>query len=512
MLCCPCFPSGKREKVRPETVQEAAIPRPPRSRPLLKRLRRLFKRAEKKTKESTLVVEGPIKDEVPSPECQPEVPATTVTSDAPQDLTKEEEEKRKGKESPVWAGRIGLQEEDMMVENLEGGEDTSSSHAPLMETSSRTTSVSSLDRLLVQVMGQSVGRASRGRSRSPCSARTTPESPMALLHQFLQLQCRGLPNLGQTCYVNAVLQCLIHLQSLCSQLLLQEAVWSIKPEALLLRTFVGLVRLRGSTDMDIKAAVVFEFKENIALHNQEFEGNSQNDAHEFLSECLLRLSAIGQELAMGDVAYQCPVDNLLSFQLHYIRTCQSCRVESSRDELSTMLSLDLVVQGSVEDSLQLYFAETAVEFRCDCCEGRDSSLRCNFNTLPQVLILHLKRFCPMTLTKRHQAVTLEPILNLRALGERSEEAIRTPSPPTRAVSSVDGETGPETMETSSQYKLISILSHIGSDATSGHYIADCQEQPGQWVLYDDDDISLTSEETVLKDRERTAYILFYIKQ
>ncbi|KAG5262897.1 hypothetical protein AALO_G00280230 [Alosa alosa] len=36
-------------------------------------------------------------------------------------------------------------------------------------------------------------------------------------------------------YVNAVLQCLIHLQSLCTQLLLQEAVWSIKVEALLLR-------------------------------------------------------------------------------------------------------------------------------------------------------------------------------------------------------------------------------------------------------------------------------------
>ncbi|KAG5263053.1 hypothetical protein AALO_G00281950 [Alosa alosa] len=215
---------------------------------------------------------------------------------------------------------------------------------------------------------------------------------------------------------------------------------------------------------------------------------------------------------MGDVAYQCPVDTLLSFQLRYIRTCQSCGVESSRDELNTMFSLDLVEHGSVKDSLQLYFAETAVEFRCDCCNGRGSTLRCHFHTLPQVLILHLKRFCPLTLTKQHQAVTLDPSLNLRARGERTEEAIRTPSPPNRAVSSVGGETGTETTETGSQYKLISILSHIGSDATSGHYIADCQEQPGQWVLYDDHDVSLTSEKAVLKDRERTAYILFYIKK
>ncbi|XP_041937774.1 flocculation protein FLO11-like isoform X2 [Alosa sapidissima] len=389
---------------------------------------------------------------------------------------------------------------------------TRSSNAPVTVTLSGVTSGSSLDRLAVQVMGHSGDRASRGRSRSPCSALTTPRSPKALLHQYLQLESRGLPNLGQTCYVNAVLQCLIHLQALCSQLLLQEAVWRVKPEALLISTFVGLLRLRGSTDMDVKAAVLFEFKENIAQHNQEFEGNYQNDAHEFLSECLLRLSAISQELAMGDVAYQCPVDTLLSFQLRYIRTCQSCGVESSRDELNTMFSLDLVEHGSVKESLQLYFAETAVEFRCDCCNGRGSTLRCHFHTLPQVLILHLKRFCPLTLTKQHQAVTLDPSLNLRARGERTEEAIRIPSPPTRAVSSVGGETGTETTETGSQYKLISILSHIGSDATSGHYIADCQEQPGQWVLYDDHDVSLTSEKAVLKDRERTAYILFYIQK
>ncbi|XP_062382130.1 ubiquitin carboxyl-terminal hydrolase 37-like [Sardina pilchardus] len=628
MLCCPCLPIGKTKKVHPVPVQEAAIPRPQRvSRSFFKRLRRLFKKKEKKTKESvpprtdTLVVEGPVKDE-------PEVPATTTTiSHAPHHPTEKEGEEER-KESPVWAEKVrgprhetpqSLKEEDVTMEDLEGGEYISSSHAPVMEassgatssslapekvmsssvtssshapkkvtsssvtssshapkkvispgatcsslapkkvTSSRVTSsshapmkeissgatcsslapekatssrltsssfapvkvtsssvtssshapmkeISSGDRPAVQVTDQSGGRASRGRSRSRSSAPTAQKSRVALLHQ---LKCRGLPNLGQTCYVNATLQCLIHLQALRTQLLRQEAVWSARPEALLVSTFVELIRLRGSSDMDMKAAVVFEFKETIALRNQEFEGNSQNDAHEFLSECLQMLSAIGQKLAMGDVAYQCPVDTLLSFQLRYTRTCQSCGVESSREELNTMLSLDLAQQGSVRKSLQLYFAETSVEYRCDCCGGRGSSLRCHFHTLPQVLILHLKRFCPLTLSKQHQAVMLDPYLHLTALGERTEEAIRTP--PARA-SSVGAETGTETTETSSQYKLISILSHIGSDATSGHYIADCRERPGQWVLYNDHNVFLKPEDVVLKDRERAAYILFYIKE
>ena len=45
-------------------------------------------------------------------------------------------------------------------------------------------------------------------------------------------------------------------------------------------------------------------------------------AHEFISYYLLRIRVIGQALAMGGMAYQCPVDTLLSFQLQYIRTCQ----------------------------------------------------------------------------------------------------------------------------------------------------------------------------------------------
>ncbi|XP_042566001.1 uncharacterized protein LOC116224192 isoform X2 [Clupea harengus] len=170
-----------------------------------------------------------------------------------------------------------------------------------------------------------------------------------------QLKCRGLPNLGQTCYINSTLQCLFALQPLCIQLLLQEETWRQEPSALLLSSFVGLWCLRKSTDRQLKAAVLMELKDCIALRNQEFKGNSQNDAHEFLSECLLGLKDIGHTLQMGDVSYQCPVDTLLSFQLQHIRSCRSCGVESRREEISTYLSLQMVAQGTVQNSLELYF-------------------------------------------------------------------------------------------------------------------------------------------------------------
>ena len=46
--------------------------------------------------------------------------------------------------------------------------------------------------------------------------------------------CR-LPNQGNTCYMNASLQCLFHLEPFCNQLLVQEEMWRVDPNALVLR-------------------------------------------------------------------------------------------------------------------------------------------------------------------------------------------------------------------------------------------------------------------------------------
>ncbi|KAL7373713.1 hypothetical protein ABVT39_013209 [Epinephelus coioides] len=69
----------------------------------------------------------------------------------------------------------------------------------------------------------------------------------------------------------------------------------------------------------------------------------------------------------------------------------SCGAQSVRQQEFTNLSLDLIPGGSVEEMLQEYLNETEVEFRCDC-GGNTSSCRSSLLTLPQVLILQLKRF------------------------------------------------------------------------------------------------------------------------
>ena len=49
------------------------------------------------------------------------------------------------------------------------------------------------------------------------------------------------------------------------------------------------------------------------------------------------------------------------------------------------------------------------------------------------------------------------------------------------------------------------MSHIGTDATSGHYVAYVRTSVG-WILFDDTNITEVSEANVLRQQ---AYILFY---
>ncbi|XP_039540293.1 ubiquitin carboxyl-terminal hydrolase 37-like [Pimephales promelas] len=69
----------------------------------------------------------------------------------------------------------------------------------------------------------------------------------------------------------------------------------------------------------------------------------------------------------------------------------------------------------------------------------------------------------------------------------------------------------ETGELPNSFRLISVVSHIGSSSSSGHYISDVYDMRKQsWLTYNDLDVSRTQESTVQRDRDRSGYIFFYM--
>jgi len=57
-----------------------------------------------------------------------------------------------------------------------------------------------------------------------------------------------------------------------------------------------------------------------------------------------------------------------------------------------------------------------------------------------------------------------------------------------------------------QYKLFAVISHIGKQATGGHYVCDIRQRNGRWMHFDDSSVFDVKLEDVL---DRNAYLLIY---
>uniref|UniRef100_A0A3B5AFB2 USP domain-containing protein n=1 Tax=Stegastes partitus TaxID=144197 RepID=A0A3B5AFB2_9TELE len=184
--------------------------------------------------------------------------------------------------------------------------------------------------------------------------------------------------------------------------------------------------------------------------NSEFQDDSQKDAHEFLSCVLNMIQSLSFDLQMAaavmGVTYTCPVDAHMSFKMLNIRTCKGCGCQSMTEE--QYLNLSLVPADSVSQSLQEYLKEGQLEFHCSC-GVRESTKQLSFLTLPNVLIIQLIRF-RFTSTFCLEKDSIPTELS-RELVVNPENTI---------------------IQTGTRYSLVSIISHLGPTADSGHYICD----------------------------------------
>ncbi|XP_072301403.1 ubiquitin carboxyl-terminal hydrolase 37 [Eucyclogobius newberryi] len=238
---------------------------------------------------------------------------------------------------------------------------------------------------------------------------------------------QGFSNLGNTCYMNAILQSLFSLPSFSNDMLKQSIPWKKVPINALLRRFAHLMAKKDVGCPETKKDLLRKVKSAISSTAERFSGNMQNDAHEFLSQCLDQLkddvekmnkseassssssppgageSSAPARAEPGDEAdtsriYTCPVAVNMEFEVQHTITCKCCGEVVTKREVFNDLSIDLprrkktLPLRSIQDSLDLFFRMEEIEYSCEKCNGKAATVTHKFSKLPRVLILHLKRY------------------------------------------------------------------------------------------------------------------------
>lgn len=318
----------------------------------------------------------------------------------------------------------------------------------------------------------------------------------------------GLANLGQTCYMNCVLQCLAHIPPLKEAFIDDES----RPKKHTSKMTKSLAELFAELWGPNKYSTTpLLFAKSFKQTNPRFSLREQHDSHDFLAILLDNLnddlkprrtvSQPSTELTnadddavqeLGDEYWNyvkqsgSSISNICAGLTKIKLSCRRCSQEKVRFEDVLYLSVAFDASHgptvSLDDCLKAHFSEDKFEATCERCdEPTQHSIQIRLYNAPQVLIICLKRFSSRSgrISKINRAIDF-PVSDLDL---------------SKLV----------TGRSASSYDLKAVVNHFG-DIHHGHYTAVCKNGK-QWIHFDDDDVTVTSSDP--NQWAQSGYILFY---
>lgn len=314
----------------------------------------------------------------------------------------------------------------------------------------------------------------------------TPQSELGL---------RGLLNLGSTCFMNCIVQALMH-TPLLRDYFLAEMHNCKKPAGTciaceLSRLFQEFYKgARGPLALDHLLHLVWTNAKSMA-------GYAQKDAHEFFVETLdvLHRHCLGPSSPLEITHCNCIIDQIFTGGQQSDVVCLNCRGVSTTIEPISVISLELdstITESTLTDCLERYTRAEHLcqEIFCSNCDSYQTSTKqLTVKTLPLVVSFHFKR-CERgkKIDKKISSfISFPEMLNM--------------SPFMSNTSGTD-------LATDNRYSLFAVVNHCGTAINAGHYIAYVRQQRNFWFECNDDVIRKSKLEEVLASE---GYLLFYHK-
>ncbi|XP_076272279.1 deubiquitinating apoptotic inhibitor [Rhynchophorus ferrugineus] len=301
----------------------------------------------------------------------------------------------------------------------------------------------------------------------------------------------GLYNLGNTCYMNSILQALYMTKTFRNQVLLQNDV--VMPLFSKLQVLFAL--LQHSKKFCLSPNDILTL-----LRPPGFVLGHQHDSSEFLGYLLDTLHEQEKSKQIGNgnnkdmeetAAEPTPTVVQQSFggKTVTVSRCAECGTKSERIDgfRDLQLSFPQNANNPSVQSLMEFFLESEKlcgdnQYRCDACDKlTDGERLTKIVSIPNHLILTLKHFrydpASQTRTKLLQRVNLESRICLEG----------------------------------AWFDLYAAVVHCGTSVDSGHYYTFARDTTG-WYKFNDSIVSKTTEESLhLVKPPETPYILFYAR-
>lgn len=214
-----------------------------------------------------------------------------------------------------------------------------------------------------------------------------------------------------------------------------------------------------------------------------------------------------------------PVEKHFSSFVDVRLTCDSCSYTRSKTEMYRYLSIDLVMpQPNVEDGLKRFFLPEKIDLKCEKCFFERATQTKKIVKFPKSLLIHFKRFVinttlnegipTTTFTKNHSPVEFDRTLDTNGflLGGAIDDC-----------DTMKDNDHDEYYNCSSRFRLVSVVHHIGRNASCGHYTADGlrtvdhDELNRRWLSFNDDYVIDKEEYDVVNGTSQasSAYMILY---